>query len=257
MTSFEGKLVLITGASSGIGRQLAFDFSARGACPVLVARRGDRLKLIAAEIEQRGNRVGIISCDLAVASQRQSLIEQVDTEFGTPDILINNAGFGHYRLFVRENPSEISRAMEVNYSAPAHLISAFLPGMIKRGSGAIVNISSGAGKVALPYMASYCAAKFALCALTEAVSYELTGSGVSIHLINPGPVDTEFFSAGVWEGSKPRKMVSPQQVSDSVQTSILKNRLIAYCPPARGLMVYVFNLLGPLGRWTVRRKYRT
>ncbi|MCX6639481.1 MAG: SDR family oxidoreductase [bacterium] len=257
MTSFEGKLVLITGASSGIGRQLAFDFAARGARPVLVARRGDRLRLIAAEIRQRGSWAGVISCDLAVASQRQSLIEQVDTEFGTPDILINNAGFGHYRLFVRENPAEISRTLEVNYTAPAHLMSAFLPGMIKKGSGAIVNISSGAGKVALPFMASYCASKFALCALTEAVSYELSGSGVTVHLVNPGPVDSEFFAAGVWEGSKPHKLVSPQQVSDIVQSSILKDRLIAYCPPTRGLMVYVFNLLGPLGRWAVRRKYRT
>ena len=256
MKSFQDKLILITGASSGIGRKTAEDLASQGARLLLVARRREKLAALAERIADSGAGAQALPCDLADRTSRESLIAEITSQYGTPDILINNAGYGNYRLFIRETPSEIDRMMEVNYSAAAHLMSAFLPAMIERGSGAVVNVSSGAGKVAIPQMAIYCATKFALCALTEAVSYELEGTGVTIHLINPGPVETEFFTAGVWEGSRNQKKASPAQVSHSIQKAILTNRLISYVPPKRGLMVYAFNLLGPLGRRVMRLRAR-
>ena len=256
MKSFQDKLTLITGASSGIGRKTAEDLAALGTRLLLVARRGDELNALAAQISHSGGWAQALPCDLANRTSREKLIDEIISQHGAPDILINNAGYGNYRLFIKETPAEIDRMMEVNYNTAAHLMSAFLPAMIDRGSGAVVNVSSGAGKVAIPSMAIYCATKFALCALTEAVDYELDGTGVTIHLVNPGPVETAFFDAGVWEGKRSQKKANPAQVSQSIQKAILENRLTSYVPPKRGLMVYAFNLLGPLGRRIMRLRTR-
>jgi uncharacterized protein len=144
-----------------------------------------------------------------------------------------------------------------SYLAAAHLMSALLPQMIQRGSGAIVNVASSAGRVAVPKMGVYSATKFALCALTESVGYELQGTGVTMHLINPSSTDTEFFSAGVWQGQSSWKMVTAAQVSKALIHAIQHNQAITYIPKLRGVMVYVFNLLGPVGRWVLAKRYAT
>jgi short-subunit dehydrogenase len=90
--------------------------------------------------------------------------------------------------------------------------------------------------------------------LTEAIFYETANSGVTIHLVNPGPVDTEFFDAGVWQGKRPRRMASPFDVSRAIQRAILHNRMISTVPASRRLLVYAFHLIGPMGRWILRRR---
>ncbi|TKJ37597.1 hypothetical protein CEE37_13875 [candidate division LCP-89 bacterium B3_LCP] len=256
MYRFSNKTVLVTGASSGIGRQTALDLSSKGARLLLCARRENLLQELADQIKSSGNHAEIIPCDLTIQESRDKLIGKVTSLCGCPDVIINNAGYGNYRSFADESPADIARMMELNYMAAAHIMSAFINPMLQRRSGVIVNVSSGAGKVAIPFMASYCATKFALCALTEAVSYEIRGSGVTIHLINPGPVKTEFFNAGVWEGDHPVKLASAEQVSRTIQDAIHKNRLISYVPPKRGLMVYAYNLLDPLARKIMIRKVK-
>ncbi len=251
---FKDKLVLITGASAGIGRRTAVDFAAQGANLIITARRGDLLRKTADEVQKHGREAYVLPCDLADQKDRDRFITTVKTHYGTPDILINNAGYGNYRAFLKESQGEISRMMEVNYQAPAHLMNAFLGDMVGRGSGAVVNVSSGAGRVALPYMAIYCATKFALCALTESVAYELEGTGVNIHLVNPGPVDTGFFQAGVFEGDPPTRKATAEQVSNVIREAIINNRAVSYVPRNRGIKVYLFNLLGSLGKLMVRRK---
>ncbi len=253
---FKDKLVLITGASAGIGSQTAVDFAALGARLILTARRVERLSQVVDKIRSNGGEATAYPCDLADSNARDQLIARVKEQHGIPDVIVNNAGYGNYRLFLKETYEDISRMMEVNYTAAAHLMTGFLSDMVQRGSGAVVNVSSGAGKVAMPFMASYCASKFALCALTEAVSYEMTGTSVTVHLINPGPVDTEFFDAGVWEGIPSESKAKAADVSKSIQNAIINNKLISYVPPKRGLMVYIFNLLGPVGRIMVRRKFK-
>jgi short-subunit dehydrogenase len=259
MTSFAGKLVLITGASSGIGAAAALDFAKRGSRLILVARRVERLEEVAARIRSAEGDARIVPCDLSDRWARDRLISDLLGRSEIPDILVNNAGYGNSRPFLEETPAEIARMMEVNYLAAAQLMSVFLPEMISRGSGAIVNIASTAGRVAVPDLAAYCASKFALCALTEAVSYETAGSGVTIHLVAPGPVETEFFSAGVWKGrgagnTVPGRKATAQQVSDAILNAVRKNRLVTYVPRRRGCLVYAFHLLAPLARWVLRHR---
>jgi hypothetical protein len=256
LKNFHNKRILITGASSGIGWRTALDFAEESARLFLTARRQDRLQKLARLIAESNGTAEIFPCDLADFNARKSLIARILERFGGLDLLVNNAGYGNFRPFLQEKPQDIARMMEVNYTAAAHLMNAFLPGMIEQGFGAVVNVSSGAGKVAIPMMALYSASKFALCALTEAVAYELEGSNVSIHLINPGPVDTEFFRAGVWQGKTPQRTASPAQVSRAIRRAVINNRLISYVPPSRGWMVYFFNLLGSAGRWVMRRKIK-
>lgn len=255
MDSFYGKTILITGASSGIGRRTALDFAKLGANVILTARREDLLESLVQEIKKKNVRVERFACDLSESKSRENLIALIRSSGLLPDILINNAGYGNYRPFLQETSVEITRMMEVNYTAAAHLMSAFTPAMIEKGYGAVVNIASGAGRVAVPNMAIYCATKFALHALTESFAYEMAGTGVTVHLINPGPVDTEFFRAGKWETEPPRCKASPEQVSTAIQQAILRNRLITSVPSKRGMMVYAFHLFGPFGRWIVKRKF--
>ncbi|MBU0517362.1 SDR family NAD(P)-dependent oxidoreductase [bacterium] len=254
MNPFLNKLVLITGASAGIGRQTALDFADEGAKLLLAARRSRELAETADEASLRNAQVFTFQCDLSDRTARDRLIEQVITSHGIPDILINNAGFGNYQLFTEESIADVYRMMEVNYLAAAHLIHAFLPEMLKRNSGSIVNVSSGAGKVAMPNMASYCATKFALCALTESIAYELHKTGVTIHCVNPGPTETEFFQAGIWKGTLPRRKAGAADVSLAIRDAIFKDKLYSYVPPKRGLMAVVFHLLGPYGRKVLQRK---
>lgn len=254
MTFFAGKLVLITGASSGIGAAAALDFGRLGSKLILVARREDRLKEIAVRIQNAGGNAWIFPCDLSAPRAREELIADLFERNDIPDILVNNAGYGNSRPFLEETPADVARMMEVNYLAAAQLMSAFLPKMISRGSGAIVNIVSTAGRVAVPDLAAYCATKFALCALTEAVSYEIAGSGVTIHLVAPGPVETEFFSAGIWKGRIAKRKAAAREVSAAMLDAVRKNRLITYVPRRRGYLVYAFQLLAPLARWALRRR---
>jgi len=240
--------------SSGIGKQAALDFAARGARLFLTARRGQRLQSLVEQIHTNGGNASIHPCDLSDASQRDGLIASIRRQAEAPDILINNAGYGNFRPFTQENPEEIQRMTQVNYLAAAHLMSAFLDDMLKRGSGAVVNISSGAGRVVIPGMGIYCATKFALCALTQAAYYETFGRGVSVHLINPGPVETEFFDAGEWKGPRHQKTAKPSDVTAAIFNALESGRFEVFVPSKRGWMAYVFNLLGPLGHKVMIRK---
>ena len=237
-----------------MGRQTARDLAAQGARLLLTARRQDRLESLVQEFRSRGVQAEALPCDLSDPWSRDRLITGLLTRKLFPDILINNAGYGNFRPFVKETPADVARVMAVNYQAASDLMSAFLPEMIRRDSGAIVNVASTAGRVAVPNLAAYGASKFALCALTEAVGYELAGSGVGVHLVNPGPIDTEFFDAGIWEGPKSRRMASASDVSKAIQNAILHQRFITTVPTSRSLLVYLFNVLGPIGRWAVRRR---
>jgi len=237
-----------------VGRQTARDLAAHGARLLLTARRWDRLEALVQELHSRGAQAEALPCDLSDPWSRDRLITGLLTRNLFPDILINSAGYGNSRPFVKETPAEVARMMAVNYQAASDLMSAFLPEMIRRGSGAIVNVASTAGRVAVPNMAPYCASKFALCALTEAVAYELAGSGIGVHLVNPGPIDTEFFDAGIWEGPRSGRRASASDVSKAIQDAILHHRFITTVPASRSLLVYLFNILGPIGRWAVRRR---
>ena len=189
----DGKTVLITGASSGIGRQLALDLAADGAYVILVARRKERLSAIQQQIEINGGKAEIRVCDLANGDARQALLTYLLQKEKPIDILINNAGFGWYG-FYSDMPEEIVKSIvEVNINTMLDLTRALLPKMCVRGEGQIINIGSIAGGFPNQGVAVYSASKAFMDAFTTALYRELHGSGVDVSVVRLGPVKTEFF----------------------------------------------------------------
>ncbi len=190
--SFKGKTALITGASSGIGRQVALDLAALGLQVILVARRHDRLVSIQKEIENSGGKADYFVCDLEDENARRDLIAKL-LKTRKIDILINNAGFGWYGFYA-DMPWEIAQSLvEVNITAMLSLTRALLPGMRDRGYGHIINIGSIAGGFPNQGIAVYSASKAFMDAFTTALYREMHGSGVQVSVVRLGPVKTEFF----------------------------------------------------------------
>lgn len=185
---------LVTGASSGIGSHLARELAARGYPLVLVARRKRRLDELAEELRTEHHvRVETISCDLARAAARSRLPGQIEALGLEVDVLVNNAGFATSGRFDRSPSEREVEQVRVLIEAPVALCSAFVPGMVERRSGAVLNVASTAGMQPLPYMAGYAAAKAHVLSFSEALHQELGGKGVTVTALCPGPVETEFW----------------------------------------------------------------
>jgi uncharacterized protein len=180
-----GSTALVTGASSGIGEQLARRLSARGHHVTLVARRLDRLEALASEL---GN-AAVQAADLAHVAQRDELFAAVDRNV---EILVNCAGFGVYEPFIESDRDRELQQVRLLVEAVVDLTHRYLPAMVKRGRGAVINLSSTAGFQPLPYNAGYAAAKSHVLLLSEGLSGELAGTGVTVTAVCPGPVPTEF-----------------------------------------------------------------
>jgi len=191
----EGKVVLITGASRGIGAACARAFEARGARLSLTARCAEELQKTGGEEALR------TTGDITEAATRQAVIGRTLERFGAIDILINNAGMGIYLPAWRTPAADAEKVFDLNFFAPLGLIQLVVPHMQQRRSGAIVNLSSIAGQVTLPWMTLYSASKFALGSLTDGLRMELKPYGIHVMLVCPGYVKTEFQSHAL--GTRP------------------------------------------------------
>jgi short-subunit dehydrogenase len=192
---------LVTGASAGIGREIAKLLAAKGYALVLVARRKDRLNALADELrDQYGVRVETIAADLGKPTPRgriQTRVEELGLEV---EILINNAGFATGgEPFYEADPDRELEQVRVDVEAVVALTSAFLPGMVKRGRGAILNVASTAAMQPIPYSAGYSAAKAYVLTFSEAIHQEVRGRGVTVTALAPGPVDTDFWQIAGWD----------------------------------------------------------
>ncbi len=201
------KTAVITGASAGLGRDFARLFAADGVDVVLVARRRDRLESLAKELtEAHGVAAHVIAADLSEPQAPQRIFDQVQGQGIEVEYLINNAGFGTNGPFVElDLPRELSQ-IQVNVLALTHLTRLFLPGMVARGSGRILNIGSTAGFQPGPYMAVYYASKAYVNHFTEALAHELEGTGVTATVSCPGATATEFSNVAGNDSSKLFKM---------------------------------------------------
>jgi short-subunit dehydrogenase len=186
-------VALVTGASAGLGRELARLFAADREALVLVARRRDRLDRLAGELRAAGApAVHVVADDLADPAA-PARIEQAVTEAGLEvDALVNNAGFGSNGAFVDLDRARELSMVQVNVTAVVDLTRRFLPGMVARGRGRVLNLGSTAGFQPGPYMATYYATKAFVNSFTEAIAYELRGTGVTATVSCPGPTATEF-----------------------------------------------------------------
>ncbi len=181
--------MLVTGASSGIGEELAREFARRGRHVLLVARRADKLEALATSL---GSAAAVLAADLSQAVERAALPERV-AELGlVVDVLVNNAGLSTSGAVFSSDPVAELNLVEVDVAAVADLCSRFLPGMVSRGRGAVLNVASVGGFGPLPGQAAYGAAKAFVLSYTQAIGEELRGTGVTAATLCPGPVSTDF-----------------------------------------------------------------
>jgi uncharacterized protein len=191
---------LITGASAGIGAEIARELARRGHGVILVARRKDRLATMAEELAgEYGIRAETIASDLSKPASRSRIQSRV-TEFGLDvDILVNNAGFATGGAFYEADAARELEQVQVLVEAVVVLTSTFLPAMVRRRRGAILNVASTAAMQPLPYAAGYSAAKAYVLTFSEAIHQEVQGHGVTVTALCPGPVDTDFWDIADWQ----------------------------------------------------------
>jgi NAD(P)-dependent dehydrogenase (short-subunit alcohol dehydrogenase family) len=188
-----GKRALVTGASAGIGAAIALELAAAGVTVGLCARREERLAAVLADCQSNAPSSVMWVVDLADLDGVAAFAARVERELGGVDILVNNAGIPKRRHVRKLTAAEVDAVMAINYLSPVRLTLALLPGMLARGEGRIVNVSSIAARLGPAREAAYAASKAALTAFSESMSVDLTGTGVGIHLVNPGVIDTELF----------------------------------------------------------------
>lgn len=186
-----GKTALITGASSGIGAATAQELAKAGAARViLVARREDQLRRVAGSI---GKAASVYPVDLSDAKAVAALGERVTSEIGTPDIIVNNAGAGRWKFVEETTPQEAVQLMAVPYFAAFFVTHAFLPGMLRRNSGHIVNVSSVGSRFVWPGATAYLAARWAVRGFTEALRSDLAHTRIRVTLYESGVVRSEYW----------------------------------------------------------------
>lgn len=232
------KTVVVTGASSGIGGSIAKAMADAGASHlVLIARNTERLARLAAEIQSAGSKASFYAADLANAAEVSALAQRVLSEVGAPDILVNNAGQGQWKFLEDTSPDEIQQMMAVPYFAAAWLTREFLPGMIARRSGHIVNISSVASRFVWPGATAYTAARWAMRGFSEALRADLYGSGVRVTLYESGEIESPYWwhNPGSREripkiGSLMIPVLTPEQVGQAVVVGVRKNKRLIVIP---------------------------
>ena len=201
---FRGQVVIVTGASSGIGRSCALQLAGQGAKVALAARRADLLEQVAAECRQRGGEALVVPTDISDEVQCEALVEKTVAAFGQINMLVNNAGLAASALFDEFPDLKLfKRTMDVNFYGAAYCTYYALP-HLKRTGGRVVMISSLGGKAALPYNTPYCSSKFALHGFSDTLRMELKPHGVSVTVVCPSWVATGFHEAQMDKNGTPR-----------------------------------------------------
>jgi len=245
-----GAVVVVTGASSGIGEATARAFSHEGAAVVLAARRLERLEQLARRIESRGGRALAVRCDVTDPDRVRQLPAVVEEAFGRCDVLVNNAGVPGGGRFDCLSMDDIERVVRVNLLGVLLCTSAFLPLMLRNHGGHIVNIASVAGRYATPGAAVYSATKHGVVAFSEALYYELEPEGILVTSVNPAFARTEGFR---FDRMNPRFVMQPDRVAGAIVKVVRERRAPEYSVPRWLGSFQLFRVLTPgLYRWGVR-----
>ena len=224
----QGSRAIVTGASGGIGREIALELARGGAELVVVARREDRLRKLAEQITAGGGQVEPVIGDVTDADTRQKVIDTIQSSFGGLDILVNNAGIGATGPFEHADPNRVRRIMEVNFFALVEITRLALP-LLKRGTNPIVvNISSVLGHRGVPHNSEYCASKFAVRGFSEAIRAELSSQKIDVLVVSPGTTETEFFDHVIERKGEPswpeHAPVSAAEVAQKTVRAIRRGR---------------------------------
>lgn len=225
------KTALITGASNGIGLELAKIHAAKGGNLILVARSEAKLKSIKTELEQRyGIQAMVIASDLAVAGAAQAIYNTIAEAGLHVDYLINNAGFGDFGLFHTANWEKTAQMLQLNIATLTHLTHLFIPKMLAQKQGKIMNVASTAAFQSGPTMAVYYATKAYVLSFSEAIANELEGTGITVTTLCPGATESGFQSAAAMEESalvKGKQLPSSAEVAKYGYNAMLKGKTVA------------------------------
>jgi NAD(P)-dependent dehydrogenase (short-subunit alcohol dehydrogenase family) len=246
-----GAVVVVTGASSGLGEATAVRFARAGAHVVLAARRFERLEAVAEHIRAGGGTALPIGCDVTVKGDVAALAERTLEAFGRCDVLVNDAGIPGGGWFRELTVERIEQVVRVNLLGTMLVTKAFLPAMLDRRRGHVVNVASLAGRFASPGIAVYGATKHGVVAFSESLHYELGPFGILVTAVNPGFVSTEGFP----QDDVPRPLLMPaDRIARAVEDVVRRGRVPEVSVPRWPAAFQAFRVLTPpLYRWGVRR----
>ncbi|MEX2167997.1 MAG: SDR family NAD(P)-dependent oxidoreductase [Pirellulales bacterium] len=226
--TLNGLRALVTGASSGIGREIALELVRNGVDLVLVARRAQALRTLVAEVQELGRRAVPIAGDVTDAAVRRQALDAAREQLGGLDLLVNNAGVSAHGRFAEGGPEVLRQIMEVNFFAPAEMIRDAVPLLLDGQTPMVVNVSSILGRRGIPLNAEYCASKFALTGFSEALRAELAGEGIDVLVVSPGTTETELFDSLLEEREKPAwaksRGVTPEYVARATVKAIRRGK---------------------------------
>lgn len=212
---FKDKIVLVTGASRGLGRVIAQDFAAQGAQLVLVGRHLRTLEDVEDAIVSAGGDAMSVEADISNAAAIQALAMEVGIRYGRVDILINNAAVAYLKPLVQVSQDEWEEMTGVNLHGMFAVTQSFLPGMIERKSGVIVNVSAAVARNGYPNLAVYSATKAGILAFTEALSKEVRRHGVQVYAVMPHGINTDLYKT-LFGAADSTKILSPERVSQDI-----------------------------------------
>lgn len=243
----EGKNIVVTGASSGIGERISYEIARNGGIPILVARRTKKLEEIAGEIEKKfGVKCLVFSLDVSDEDAVERVFEQIYNQVGNIDVLINNAGFGIFKSFEDATIAEVKSMFEVNVFGLVACTKAVLPRMQQKNEGQIINVASLAGKIATPKSSAYAATKHAVLGFSNALRMELADTNIQVTTVNPGPIKTNFFDiadqSGNYVKSVERFILDPDTVAKRIVAVIGTSKREIHLPSWMGLGPKIYAL---------------
>ncbi|MCI1987274.1 MAG: SDR family oxidoreductase [Lactobacillus sp.] len=253
MSELSGKTVVVTGGSSGLGKAIGLEAARRGATVVFLARRADKLATAQAQASAlSGKPAYAYAVDVADPTMVAAVLTQLLQAVGTPDILVNAAGFGHFEDALATPMRLVERMVRVNVLGMMYLTQLIGRRMVQAGHGHIINIASMAGKMATPKSAIYSATKFAVVGYSNGLRLELRPFGVKVTTVNPGPIDTAFFSvAGAMDYLRTVDLIvlEPQKLATRIVSVFEKPVREINAPLVMALAATFYDLVPHVGDW--------
>ncbi|QTM99727.1 SDR family NAD(P)-dependent oxidoreductase [Sediminibacillus dalangtanensis] len=224
-----GKKILITGASSGLGEEIARKIAEQGGIPILIARSEAKLKRLAEELKGiHGKDIPFYPADLTEIGRLDELFEEIGLQHQQIHGLVNNAGFGVFDYLQDARWEDIENMLQLNVTALIKVVYHMLPHFLRNNSGHIVNIASQAGKLATPKSSVYSASKHAVVGFSNALRLEVEGQGIFVTTVNPGPIATRFFDhadpSGNYRKSVERYMLKADTVAEQIVSSLFRKK---------------------------------